>query len=222
MQLSPLETAFSDLNAPTLTGFDVSNAQPGVRIGGDKNRQMVRFYRKEFLEPVTIEAKVDPKTGTSVPLKVEMRKVEREMVEIITPGDTNKFNDRAEDWHRRTFYAQWQNYKSGKGVPLGTDLDNISWIPQSVVLELKYRGCHTLEQLADCSDLLLSTFADGAHLRDLARMQVKADQDNAQSGRIQALQQAMSKKDEELLALKARLEQLEEKLTAPEVTKKGK
>jgi hypothetical protein len=221
MQLSPLESAFTEFNSPTLTGFDTSNAQFDQRIGGQKNRQMVRFYNKKFLVPVTVKAKIDEKTGTSTPLKVEMQEREYLMVHIVTPGDKNTFNDRAEEYHKREYYDHYAAFKSGTGIPLGTDIDNVAWIPSATSLELKYRNCHTLEQLADASDILVESIAEGGYLRDLAKAQLKADQENAQSGHITLMQKELAASHEVIKQLKEQMNALEEKMTAP-VEKKGK
>lgn len=209
MQLSPLDGQFSEFGADTLKGFDLSNAQVGERIGGIPGRQMVQFYKQKRLVPVTIEAVKNPATGMSIPKKQKFEEVEYEMVRIVTPGDKNIFDDRVEEYHKRDFYQHYAAYKSGNAAPLGTDVENVDWIHSSVALELKYRGCHTVEQLADAGDMLLNTLPDGYGLRDLARIYCKTQQDNAQSGRIQALEDMIAQ-------LKAQVERYEEKATAPE------
>ncbi len=174
MQLSPLSKVIPSFGAATLEGLDTSNLQEGQRIGGNKGRQFVRFYNKTYSIPVTVRAKINHKTGSAIPLEVEMRTVTREFVEIITPGDKNTVDDFAEDFHKREHFAKYQAFREGRTAPLGKSIDELAYINQHTATELRIMNIHTEEQLADASEVALGRIADGFLLRDYARTSVAA------------------------------------------------
>lgn len=209
MDGSPLSNAIPTFGAQTLEDLDLNpnNIKDGQRIGGNSRRQFVRFYKKIENEVYATDVRIDPKTGSTTVIKTGIRPVEREFVHVVTPGDKNEIETKAEDFHRREFFHAYKNFRDGKGIPLGTSIEECSYIAPALQLELKYRSVHTEEQLADASDLLLEQIPDGYNLREFARANVKVRQDNAASGTVRLLR---SQVDELQSALKAQMQQMAE------------
>lgn len=186
MELSPLDTVIPNWDSPTLQGFDTNSMAPGERVRGSA-RQYVRFYSKTFNEVYASEVRHNEKTGTTQVVKTASRPITKEMVHIITPGDKNEIDDVACDFHRRQFWAQYKAFRDGKTAPLGTSLDECTFVSPSVATELRYLGCHTVEQLADASDLLSNQVANGWELREFARAHCKASGENKTGAQVQIL-----------------------------------
>ncbi len=186
MDLSPLSKVIPSWDSPTLQGFDLNNVQEGERIKGS-NRQYVRFYNKKFNEVYTVEAKINEITGTSTPIKVGTREIVKEMVNIVTPGDKNEVDDVACDFHKREHWAQYKAFREGRSAPLGLPLDDCNFISPNVATELRYLGCHTVEQLADSSDILCNQIPDGFQLREFARAHCKTEVDNKSLNKVNLL-----------------------------------
>lgn len=199
MQLSPLDSAIPSWGSPTLQGFD-TNVNPGERLRGS-SRQFVRFYNHKEAEVYTIKAKINHKTGASVPVEVGTRQVTREMVEIITPGDKNIINDRAQDFHRREHWAQYKAFRDGRVAPIGLPIDEATFIAPNVATELKYYNCHTVEQLADASDKLCEIIPNGWELREFARAHAKAKKGNETSEEVNSLKIELADAMQKIAAL---------------------
>lgn len=214
MQLSPLDSVIPSWGNPTLEGYDVTDVQDGKRIKGN-GRQFVRFYKQKFVEVATLEAKINPTTGSSTPVKTGTREIEREMVCIITPGDTNKFEGVAEDHHRREFWPHYKAFRDGRTAPLGTSIDECSFVSASMATELRYLGCHTLEQLADASDYLCGQIANGWELREFARAQTKANLDNRSLNQVNVLKGELEKSQALIADMQKQLNQMQGMLVNP-------
>lgn len=204
MELSPLSKVIQDWGAPTLQNLDTDRAVPGERIRGS-NRQYVRFYLKKFIDVIASKVKVIEKTGEVKVLASEAKEVEREMVQIITPGDKNEIDTIAQDFHRREHWQAYKAFRDGNGVILGKKLEECTYVPPSVTLELKYRGCHTEEQLADASDLLCNQIGNGWSYREFARAAQKIELENKSLGQVTALKSELAKTQESLKALQKKL-----------------
>ena len=208
MQLSPLNQAIPSFGSPTLEGFDTNNVEIGKRIGGS-NRLYVRFYNKKFIEVVAKDVTINQKTGEVRVLKTETKEVEREMVHVIVPGDKNEVDDFATDWHRREFWPQYKAFRSGNNVPLGTAIEECTFISANVALELKYLGVHTLEQLADGSDLLCNQIPNGWELREYARAVVKANMENKGLAQVNVLKAELEKSQEMIAAMQKEMQAMQ-------------
>ena len=195
---------------PTLQGLDLS--QIGQMSTGEvarsKNRQYVRFYWKEFTESYATEVKIietaNGATNTQV-LEKARRPIKKLMVQIITPGDKNEYDDVATDFHKAEYFRQYEAFKQGKGAILGTPLETVEFLDgvPGVVSELKIKGCHTLEQLADASDTLCEIIPDGFLWRKDAKMEMDVLQNNKSLTRVTAL----SAKVDELAEQNRRLQE---------------
>lgn len=192
MQLSPLSAAIPSWGAPTLEGFDTSEVNEGQRIGGSA-RQMVRFYKKQEVIAQAVESVPDPATGIPRVTKRVPVTIEREMVEIVTPGDKNVHNDYAQDFHRREFFRHYKAFRDGRSAPIGTPIDECDFVSSSIATELRYLGVQTLEQLADASDILCNNTANGWELRDYARVICKSNLENQSLNKVSALQDELVK-----------------------------
>jgi hypothetical protein len=207
MDLSPINNAIPTFGSPTLEGLEVGpGVQDGQRIGGNSKRQFVRFYNKRMAEPYAVEVRINEKTGATQVLKTAVREVEREMVHIVTPGDKNEVDDFAQDYHRREYWHHYKAFRDGKGIPLGTPVEECQYIAPTIATELKYLGVHTEEQLADAADLLVERLPDGYSLREFARTNCKVKADNKNAGSINLLKSEMLKLQETIQAQAAQLE----------------
>jgi len=175
MQLSPL-SALNPFGAPTLDGLDTNNIEDGRRIGGTSGRQFVRFYRKK--ETLFVKAK----DGKVTPFETE-----RECVHIKTPGDTNVIDTHAEEYHRREHFRQYQAFRNGHTGPIGMPIDEATFVSQHIATELKIMGCHTVEQLADGSDVLCGQIPNGFELREFARAMMASRKDDKALQQVAAL-----------------------------------
>jgi hypothetical protein len=205
MDIPNINSAIPTFGSPTLEGLEVGpNVSDGQRIGGSSKRQFVHFYKKKIAEPYAVEVKVNERTGNVQVVKTDVRTVEKEFVRVVTPGDKNDVDDFAQDYHRREYWNHYRNFRDGKGIPLGTPIEDCHYVAPSIQTELKYLGVHTEEQLADAADILVERLPDGHSLRVFARTNCQARLDNAGSGQIALLQKQladMAQKVEELSAV---------------------
>lgn len=174
---SSLNAVIPSWGSPTLEGFDLNNVQEGQRISGIK-RQFVRFYKKKIVQPRALNTFTAP-TGETKILSATTDHIEREMVEIITPGDKNTVDDFAQDFHKREHWNAYKNFRNGNVAPMGQSVDEANFITPPIATELRYLGVHTVEQLADAADILCERVPNGWELREFARAVVKA---NAEQG----------------------------------------
>lgn len=196
-----LSSAIPSFGSPTLQGFDTSNLTPNQRIGGVSNRQYVRFFKEKFRSNAVIGWITDQISGQRKP-KFEVKEVEREMVHIKTPGDKNEVVSVAEDWHKRNFWNQYSAFRAGRTAPIGTPIDECSYISPHIATELLYLGVRTEEQLADAADVLCQQIPDGYNLRELAIGNCKVKAENANPV-ITSLQSELRQKDELIARLLA-------------------
>jgi len=194
MDLSPLSKIIPSWGAQTLEGFEASESSMlrGERVRGS-NRQYVRFYNKTFVEPTSLNG------------KTTTRDVVREMVEIITPGDKNTVDDFAQEWHRREYFPQWRAYRNGTAAPVGTSIDECSFISAGIATELRFYGIHTLEQFADSSDDLVNRVPSGWELREYAKAMVAAASNDKNGGKISLLQTQLEKSNQMIQELQEQM-----------------
>ena len=169
-------------------------------------KQNVKFYHKKVL---SFRAKKnengdliwDKKTG--LPEK-EAFEEHVEMLRVETKGDTNIFDDRASEFHKRQFYRQYKYFRDGK-IPEGNPIENFDFIQAPVVMELHMLGIHVIEQVADMSDLECQQLKDqpGYEIRDIARQWVKINSPQGQASKAAKLEQEVLKLKRELENMKA-------------------
>jgi hypothetical protein len=213
MNTSPL-SSIPTFGSPVLEGeFDMNSFEPGKPLRGSSKRQFVKFYNYTFTEVYTTKAKINEKTGNSVPVETDVRTVTKEMIEVVTPGDPNVINEFATDWHRRFFFKQYRAFREGKTAPIGLPIEEAQFISTHIATELKYLGCHTVEQLADASDLLCGNLPSGYELREYARSYCKAQIQNKSSPQVITLSNELDKLRAEIAQMKA--QQAEALLVSP-------
>jgi hypothetical protein len=223
METSALGSVIPSWGAPTLEGFDTNNIVDGQRLKGS-GRQFVRFYIKKFVEVFATKVKTNEKTGATQVLETSTREREREMVEIITPGDKNIVDDFAEDFHRREHWKAYKAFRDGHGVPLGKSVDECSYISPQMATELKYRGCYTEEQLAEASDLLCQQIPNGSDLRAFARSIVKVNNEGKNTEEVSQLKQQLLQAQlamSEMADAQAKMQEELVKLSSIKRNKKG-
>ena len=206
--LNQLSGVLPTFGAPTLENIDVEALARGERAGGTK-RQFVQFYNKREAEIVATDVKVILQRGSEhivqseTPRKLEAIETVKEMVRVVTPGDKNEYDGEATDYHKREYWQQYKAFREGKGTPIGTPLEECTWIPHPVALEMKFRQCHTMEQLADASDVFVDNIANGWTLREHARVMCKVKMDSKQLAQVTALQTQLDteRKERERLQL---------------------
>lgn len=208
MDLSPLSKVIPNWGAPTLEGFDTEHMVPGERLKGS-NRQFVRFYKKKISQVYATKVKVNEKTGASQILGTGIREVEKEFVHIKTPGDPNEVDDFAEDFHKREHWQQYKAFRDGNSAPIGTPIEESSFVSPSIATELRYLGVHTVEQLADASDMLCGQVANGWELREYARAITKANEDNKSLGQVTALKSELEKAQTMIRELQAQMKNVQ-------------
>ncbi|CAB4151337.1 hypothetical protein UFOVP591_12 [uncultured Caudovirales phage] len=209
MDLSLINNAIPDFG-PTVQGLNTVG-EIGQRVGGDNsgsNRQFVRFYSKKISKLIATKVRIDEKTGSTTVLETKPVEETQEFVEIITPGDKNTVDQPAQLFHKREHFRQYQAFRDGRTTPLGQSVEDCQFISQSVALELKYLGCHTVEQLADASDALAGQIPDGFSLREFARAHCKANLDNKSLGQVNALQAQLNASQARLKELEAQVSML--------------
>lgn len=208
MDLSGIPT----FEAPTLQDFDMNGISEGQRIGGNKKRQAVRFYTKEFREFTIKVDENDKPLLKNGKVQKELVSVVREMVEVVTPGDKNIFHDFATDYHRREFWPQYTAFRDGKTAPIGMPVEECDWISPGIATELKYLGCHTREQLADGSDALCNQIPNGWELRDYAKAICEAEGHESKGQEVSALRSQVLLQNQIIADLQRSQEELAETL----------
>lgn len=133
-------------NQPTdFSAFDASayadalNAQ-APRFAGDEKLH-VQFYKKPVLnEALSVQA------GRPV-YKEEV------CIRVFIPGDKlNQIDRVADQIDIERFKQQYEKFIAGQSQAVGTPLDQVGFVPATLVEELKHFHIHTVEQLAGVSD----------------------------------------------------------------------
>ena len=207
-------------DSPTLEGTLVDDGNGGVTMKG-RHRQQVKFYLKRQMDfrakthagssgdgkDVILDSKtglpvIDKKTG--LPFKETFQK-ETLMVIIDTPGDKNKIDCVATDYHKREFYRQYEYFRKGKGIPEGYSIDDCEWIQPSTLTELHYYGIHVVEQLAVCTDLICEQVPEVWELREFANDWLKINSPDGQKAKNIELQSKLDEANATIEDLKSRI-----------------
>lgn len=144
--------------------------------------------------------------------------VDVEYIEILAPGNsTNIIQRRVRETDRIRFPRQYEAFKAGlEEYVSGTLLSEVPWITKSQVEELKYLRIRTLEQLAELSDTVVQKHMGLVTLKRKAQDWVKASASAAPLTALQAQNEAMQRRLEELER------QLETRSEAPTRARKPK
>lgn len=209
--------ALPTFDSPTLEGSLVDDGNGGVTMKG-RHRQQVKFYVKRHMafrartvDGLGKEVILDPKTGkpvidtkTGLPFKETYEK-QTLMVIIDTPGDKNKVDCVATDYHKYEFKRQYEHFRSGKGAPEGYSIDDCEWIQPGTLTDLHYYGIHVVEQLAVCTDLICEQIPEVWELRDYARDWLKINSPDGWKAKAIKLQADLDNANAENEKLKSKL-----------------
>lgn len=121
---------------------------PDFRIStrGEPDSAIPRFYVEALQNKAASDAKGSPVF------------YEREMVEILIPGDRNSVPHAiVKDEHKQRWPAHYDAFKRGLETPVdGTPLEMWPGCPRPQVEELKFAHIRTVEQVAALSDIQLN------------------------------------------------------------------
>lgn len=202
-----LAEAEYDVTAMAFDADRMNNGGGGPQPGDEK------LYVKFFWHP----RKNDTKSAE------EGRPIyeDREYVEITIPGNRDNIISRpASEMDKARFprhYAAFLNKSTqpNEGTPLG------SWtlLSKSQVEELKFFNVHTVEQLAGMADAQAQKFMGISSLRANARAFLEESGKAAAASRLAA---ELAKRDEEIAALRAQMDEIVKERAAEKVSVKGK
>lgn len=143
---------------------------------------------------------------------------EVEFVRIIIPGDTKTIIDtKVTNEYRNRFAEKYERFKKGMAqAQTGTPLEVWPQMTVGQVAELKAMHISTVEQLADLSDVLAQKIMGSFQLRQKAQVFLEAAKGEAQNSKMAA---ELEKRDIEIAALKAQVEQILKVKSKPEAPK---
>ena len=153
-----------------LTGFNFSAEQR-------PHRALVTFYLDKMINNFRSEQEGHPVYD------------DKEMIRIITPGDTKSVIEAVvKDEHRRQYAREYEAFKAGMAIPAeGTPLEEWPPMTPATVANLKAINIHTVEQLAEVHDGILPNLGLGGRtLRDKAKNWLENAAGGAVVSRLQA------------------------------------
>lgn len=168
--------------------------------GGDEKLH-VRFYSE-----VLPDEEASAKTG--------MRKFrDAVIVSIVVPGDKRNITireARPDDIERfaKQYKAFADNQEEFGG---GTPLKEWALITRAMAEEFRYLGFHTVEQIRDASDGVIGRYPGMREIQVRAKVWLEAQAGAAPAER---LQNELEKRDAELAAMKAQMEEMSKALAA--------
>jgi hypothetical protein len=132
---------------------------------------------------------------------------EKEFVRIIIPGNSRTvFEDVVTNEHRGRFQDRYEKFKRGVAQSTsGTPLEVWPQMTVGQVAELKAMQVHTVEELAGMSDMNAQKIMGNFDLRRRAQAFLDAAAGDATNSKMAA---ELEKRDVEIAALKAQMEQL--------------
>jgi hypothetical protein len=132
---------------------------------------------------------------------------EKEFVRIIAPGNHKSvFDDLVTPEHRVRFKERYDRFKKGLSqATSGTPLEMWPQMSVSMVAELKAMEIHTVEQLAALPDANAQKIMGYHELRRRAQTFLDAAAGEATNNKMQ---EELEKRDSEIAALKAQMEQI--------------
>lgn len=144
----------------------INNQYVGKVNFGDDSKIYAVFAEKAFLN--------DFKTKANGGVNVYEPKL---MVTLYFVGDKSKvvFQE-AKEPDKRRFAEAWAAYQAGmQPVPTGTQLKLVNWVTETQLLNLMANHVHTVEQLADLSDISVQNIGlGGMELRKKANIALES------------------------------------------------
>jgi hypothetical protein len=185
-----------------MDGLMIGGELPAHLVQDPNNRRsmegkvLVRFYSRTVPDAEETEKQGRP-VHKSAPY-----------VQIRVPGDRTNEPDRpVQDKDKQRFPKAWAAFIAQKEAPVsGTPLEAWPQISAPEVADLKAQRIHTVEELAAVGDAHLGNLGhNGRRIRDSARVFLEHAQGLAPLARLQA---ENAKKDEQIAALSAKVEEL--------------
>jgi len=144
---------------------------------------------------------------------------DREYIEITVPGNRDMVVCRpATDIERERFPRHYAAFRNKAAQPNdGTPLNIWPALTKAQVEEMKFFNVHTVEQLAGMSDEQSQKFMGIQNLRTRARAFLE---ESGKSAAAEKLSSELAKRDEEISALKAQMEEILKERAAERVSVK--
>lgn len=110
------------------------------------------------------------------------------MISVIQPGEKEEIKQLAQEWHRRRFPKQWENFQKGAEQQItGTPLDHLFPSEPSTILTLKSFNIFSVQQLAAITDSAMGNIPMGRQLVDRAKAYLHTSaQDRSEQERLAA------------------------------------
>lgn len=136
---------------------------------------------------------------------------DREFIKKLIPGDpTCNWIGLVTKEDTLRYRAEYQAFKAGQEAPLeGTPLTTLPFLTKAQVMEMAARGIKTAEQLRDIPDSVGQTFMG---FQGLKRKVVAFLDQAKEAAPSQKLAAELSKRDDEIAALKAMIEKLSKQI----------
>lgn len=140
---------------------------------------------------------------------------ERDYIEIITPGEKDRFVGPVREDHKRRFAEQWESYEKGEKPDLmGTPITEWQGISRTRAAELRASKIWTVEILAELPDSSADQVGPNFfELRSQAKRFVEGVQEALENEKRNAnLESKLAERDALIAEMGSRIEDLEAKL----------
>lgn len=162
---------------------------------------------------------VDILPDTDASEKTGIRKFrDVEMVTIMVPGDKrNVVTREVREEDKVRFPKVYEHFKKGlSDVPEGFPLSQWPMATRSLVEELKYMGFHTVEAVANAAEQVMGKYPGLRELQRRAKAWLAAQEGAAP---IEKMQTELEKRDLQIQAMKAQIDDLIAKMAAASTKK---
>lgn len=130
----------------------------GVAVFGSDAQAMVKFFVHPEISVYKSQQEGRPVYDDVV------------MIEVMQPGEKEPIRQLANEWHKRRFQRQWDNYEKGRiETSSGTPLSVLFPTEPSTILQLNGFNIFTVDQLAAISDTAIGNIPMGRALVDRAK-----------------------------------------------------
>ncbi len=135
-----------------------SYAPDGTAVFANDAQLLVKFFKHPVISQYQSNEKGRPVYDDVI------------MVSVIQPGEKEKVEVLANDWHKARFPKQWDSFQKGvEAAVSGTPLDMLFPAEPSAILTLKSFNVFTVEQLASLTDSAIANMPMGRALVDRAK-----------------------------------------------------
>jgi len=134
---------------------------------------------------------------------------DQEYIQIVVPGSRDVSTFPLDEHYKRRFakaYARWKAEGGGELKIQGTILAELPWLSKSQIAELNYSNVHTVEQLAEMSDVNAMKFMGSYQLRERAKNFMLAAAGEAPALKLQA---ELEQRDNHIQVLERKIEELQ-------------